>query len=318
MRNVVILVHGGAGKPATTSVPPSHEEAIRSGLRDALLEGGQILDSGGAALDAVEAAVRMLEDNPHFNAGRGSVLGAKGDVRMDASIMSGIDRAAGAVANLARVANPVSAARLVMERTEHVLLVAQAALAFCEQHELRVEDESYFVSEFRREQLEQAKRKKRLALAPDHEDDRDDLLGTVGAVALDARGNLAAATSTGGITNQHPGRVGDSALIGAGTWADDETCAVSATGVGETIIRAGFAHFVDALVRLKGMPLEEACQRAVSKVVSLRGAAGCVAVDKHGNVAMPFSTPQMARGIKRGASEAQVAIAAGEPLLDAK
>jgi beta-aspartyl-peptidase (threonine type) len=244
------------------------------------------------------------------------VLGAKGDVRMDASIMSGIDRAAGAVANLARVANPVSAARLVMERTEHVLLVAEAALALCEEYGLCVEDESYFITDFRKEQLEQAKQQ--LVLDPDHDDDRDDSLGTVGAVALDARGNLAAATSTGGITNQHPGRVGDSALIGAGTWADNETCAVSATGIGETIIRGGFAHFVDALVRLKGMPLEEACQRAVSQVVCLRGAAGCVAVDKHGKTAMPSSTPLMARGMRRTGSKAQVAIAAREPLQEAK
>lgn len=304
MSEVVILVHGGAGRPSSESIAPAREAAMRDGIHDALGAGSDILESGGVAVDAVEEAVRRLEANPEFNAGRGSVLDAAGHVRMDASIMRGMDRAAGAVANLSRVVHPVSAARLVMERTKHVLLVANDALTFCEEQGLELEETSYFVTDLRREQLERAKRKERVALEHRH----DDSLGTVGAVALDVEGDLAAATSTGGITHQLPGRVGDSAIIGAGTWSDNESCAVSATGTGEAIIRANFAHLVDALVRCEGLPLMEACQRAVEQVVSLGGSVGCIAVDKSGNVAMPFSTPMMARGVKRGGATAQVAI----------
>lgn len=304
MSDVVIVVHGGAGRRPREDASSNADDAVRAGLRDALSTGYAILAGGGSALDAVEQSVRRMEANEVFNAGRGSVLNAAGEARMDASIMTGRDRRAGAVAALSDVRHPISAARAVMEGTNHVLLVGDRAVAFCRAQGLSLEEAAYFVTDLRIRQLERAKREGATSL----DLDQGDASGTVGAVALDATGTLAAATSTGGMTNQLPGRVGDSAIIGAGTWAANETCAVSATGVGETIMRAGFARHIDSLIRYKSMPLPRACRCAVDDVVSLRGAVGCVAVDRHGRVATPFSTPFMARGIMRGGSNVQVAL----------
>ena len=304
MLDVVLVVHGGAGRRRREDASSDADDAVRAGLRDALSTGYAILSAGGSALDAVEQSVRRMEANEVFNAGRGSVLNAEREARMDASIMNGADRRAGAVAALSAVRHPISAARRVMEETNHVLLVGDQAVAFCRAQGLSMEAAAYFVTDLRMRQLERAKRERKTTLDLDD----GDSTGTVGAVALDARGDLAAATSTGGMTNQLPGRVGDSAIIGAGTWAANATCAVSATGIGETIMRAGFARHVDSLIRYKHMQLPTACQRAVDDVISLRGAVGCVAVDRHGRVAMPFSTSFMARGIVRSGVDAQVAL----------
>ncbi|MDH3727302.1 MAG: isoaspartyl peptidase/L-asparaginase [Myxococcales bacterium] len=310
MSDLVIVVHGGAGKPFPEDVSCRIDEAMRKGLRDALAAGHEVLAQGGSALDAVERSVRRLEADAVFNAGRGSVLNAHGGIAMDAAIMSGVDRKAGAIAAVPRVVHPITAARRVMEDTDHVLLVGEGALAFCKEKGLRIEDEAYFVTDIRKRQLEHAKRE-RLTPTGGHPGDSS---GTVGAVALDGEGNLAAATSTGGVTNQLPGRVGDSPLIGAGTWADNETCAVSATGTGEVIIRTSFAHNIDARIRYKRLALSAACREVMDAALSLGGEVGCISVNRHGHVAMPFSTSIMARGIMRSASDVQVAVGRSESL----
>ncbi len=302
MPDAVIAVHGGAGSRRQSGAADGWEEGVRVGLRTSLEAGYRVLDAGGSALDAVEEAVRELERDEHFNAGRGSVLDARGEVSTDASIMSGRDRRAGAVADLSGVVHPISAARLVMERTPHVLLVGPGAKALCREHDLEIAAPEHFVTELRKRELERSRAE------GGAQPGGLDSLATVGAVALDAAGNLAAATSTGGIIAKLPGRVGDSALIGAGTWADNATCAVSATGTGEAIMRAAFAHEVHALMRYRRLPLEEACLRAVDRVVAIRGAVGCVAVDAHGGTAMPFSTPAMPRGVMRGPDAVEIGI----------
>lgn len=300
MPGPVIAVHGGAGSRQRADAGDAWDAAIRAGLRASLEAGHRVLAAGGSALDAVEQAVRVLEDDEHFNAGRGSVLDANGDVTMDASIMSGRHRRAGAVAGVSGVVHPISAARLVMERTSHVLLVGAEASSWCAEHGLEIATPDHFVTERRRRQLKRSRN--------EGESVGLDNLATVGAVALDAEGNLAAATSTGGITSKLPGRVGDSAIIGAGTWADNKSCAVSATGIGEAIMRAAFAHDVHASMRFRRVSLEEACLRAMDGVVAIRGAIGCVAVDSRGRTAMPFSTPAMPRGVMRAPDDVEVAI----------
>lgn len=304
MPEAVIAVHGGAGSDRAQRDVPDWEQAVRDGLHTSLATGYRVLADGGSALDAVERAARELEGDEHFNAGRGSVLDARGDVTMDASIMNGADRKAGAVAALSRVTHPITAARLVMTQTRHVLLVGGEALALCRAHGLETAEPGYFITELRKRQLDEIKRRGTSAEGPG----RIDSLATVGAVALDRDGNLAAATSTGGTANHLPGRVGDSAVIGAGTWADNATCAVSATGIGETIIRAAFAHEIDALMRYRKMTLGDASRKALDIVVVLGGAVGCVAVDSAGLTAMPFSTPAMPRGVMRGPNDVEIAV----------
>jgi len=292
-------VHGGAG-----AVRPGEpgEQGMRQALLACLDEAARGLASGGSALDAVEAAVRRLESHALFNAGRGSVLTAAGSVEMDAAVMDGRTRAAGAVACVRRLAHPVSAARAVMERSRHVLLVADGAEAFAREHGLEEVDPASLVTAERREQLERARRQPAL----------DKGGGTVGAVALDARGHLAAATSTGGLVNKLPGRVSDSALVGAGTWADDATCAVSATGHGEAIIRVALAHEIDAGMRLAGLALETACERALAQVTALGSRIGLIALDREGRTAMPFTTAGMYRGVVRDGEAPRVAVFPGE------
>jgi isoaspartyl peptidase/L-asparaginase-like protein (Ntn-hydrolase superfamily) len=249
----------------------------------ALAAGRAILASGGPALAAVVAAVAILEDHPEFNAGRGSALTTGGRVEMDASVVCGLTRRAGAVAAVTGVRHPVDAAWAVLEHGAHVLLAADGAEAFARQHGLEFCDPGWFLTERRRAEQEAASQ------------------GTVGAVALDSHGHLAAATSTGGRTGQLPGRVGDSPIIGAGTWADDRTCAVSATGAGEAFIRAAFAHEVDALLRLApGTDLDAATAAALDRVVEAGGRGGCIALDATGRLAMPFTTASMHRGFTRG------------------
>lgn len=273
----------------------------RPGLEEALAAGGRVLASGGSALDAVVAAVVVLEDCPVFNAGCGGVLNAQGELELDAALMEGTTRRAGAVAGL-RGFRPVEAARAVLEDDRHVLLAGAGADAFAREAGLAPVDAAGWITGFRREQW----RRHLAALEADRSG------GTVGAVARDGAGRLAAATSTGGILGKRPGRVSDSALVGSGTWADDRSCAVSATGEGELFIRAAFAARIDAALR-GGVPLAAACDAALAEVSGLGGSGGCIAVDRDGNVAMPFDTPGMPRGVLRPGGPPRVALLA-DPL----
>lgn len=291
MERVVLVVHGGAGNITPLAVDSFHETACRAALAEALLAGVGVLREGGTALRAVEIAVRLMEDFELFNAGRGSVLTSAETVEMDAAIMDGRQRRAGAVGAVKRVKNPVSAALAVMEQSPHVMLVGDAADSFAEERGLMLMEPSHFITPHRLEQFRRAHEAGRISR--DHD---EDALGTVGAVARDRDGNLAAATSTGGLMNKLPGRVGDSPTIGAGVWADNAACAVSATGDGEMFVRAVFAHEVDALIRIGGLPLERACRLALERVSNLGGAGGCIAVDRDGEIAMPFTTNGMYRG----------------------
>jgi beta-aspartyl-peptidase (threonine type) len=291
MPETVIVVHGGCGNPPAGRV--RDEQAYRRALEEALHAGQAVLDGGGTALDATQAAVEWLEDCPLFNAGRGSVLSSEGVVEMDAAIMSGADLRAGAVASITRVRHPVALARAVMEETPHVLLTAAGAERLAEDRGLELCDADWFVTAHQRERW----------LASQ---------GTVGAVALDTGGHLAAATSTGGVREQRAGRVGDSPLIGAGTYADDAACAVSATGDGEAIIRAVASHEVAALVRHRELALADACGQVLrQRIAPLGGEAGLIAVDPAGNVAMPFNTTLMHRGVVRGGGPPETALYAG-------
>ncbi len=291
MADRVIVVHGGCGNPAAGVVRA--EEDYHRALEDALGAGSDVLEGGGPALDAVQAAVESLEDCPLFNAGRGSVLTSEGGVEMDASIMSGVDLRVGAVAAVRGVRHAVALARAVMESTPHVLLAGPGAERLADEHGLELCDHDWFVTERQQERWMASK-------------------GTVGAVALDADGHLAAATSTGGVLGQLPGRVGDSPLIGSGTYADDAVCALSATGDGELIVRAMLAAEVAALIRHAGLSLEEACGRALrDRIGPLRGDAGMIALDPQGNVSMPANTTVMHRGVVRNGGAAETAVFVG-------
>jgi beta-aspartyl-peptidase (threonine type) len=283
---LAIAVHGGAGSIQPGSHSAEEEAEMRADIARALDAGYAVLEAGGSALDAVSAAVVILEDSPHFNAGRGAVFNAEGGHELDASIMDGASRDAGAVAGVTRIRNPVLAARAVMERSPHVMLAGAGAEAFAAGVGLTFVDSSWFHTERRRRQLEQA-RERETALPP---------RGTVGAVALDREGRLAAATSTGGMTNKRWGRIGDAPIIGAGTWADDR-CAVSATGWGEFYIRTAAAHEICARLRYLGESIAEAAADVVLRQVpALGGDGGVVAIDASGRVAAPFNTAGMSRG----------------------
>jgi isoaspartyl peptidase/L-asparaginase-like protein (Ntn-hydrolase superfamily) len=265
------------------------------GLRAALAVGGDLLDGGGSALDAVVAAVRELERCEVFNAGRGGVLDAEGRIALDAAVMDGRARRAGGVIGVARIQQPADAALAVLRDGRHVLLAGEGAERFARAAGLAMVDPDYHVTEARRAQLARS--------------ERSTSGGTVGAVALDRDGHLAAATSTGGIAGRLPGRVSDSGLPGIGTWADDATCAISATGFGDYFIRCAFARDVDARLRFGGRDLDTACREALAEVESLGGQGGCIAIDRNGRVAMHFDTPSMARGVRVGAAAAEIALA---------
>ncbi len=302
--NPVIAIHGGAGVILRHKLTAKIEKAYRHGLEGALRAGYAILSNGGSALDAVQMAVAELEDNPLFNAGRGSVLSHEGRCEMDAAVMDGARRMAGAVTGISGVRNPVVLARLVMERSGHVMLCGTGAEDFAREHGIAFEPPGYFLTEQRIRQLEKVKgthitlldHSDKKEIPPDELSEAEKKSGTVGAVALDAYGNLAAATSTGGMTNKRWGRVGDSPLIGAGTYADDAV-AVSCTGHGEYFIRRVVAHEVSALMRYKGLTLDEACRDVVfDQLLPDGGEGGLIAVDAYGNVSLPFNTPGMYRG----------------------
>jgi beta-aspartyl-peptidase (threonine type) len=298
-----LVIHGGAGAMRPKQGDPDHEERAREGLRMALEAGAEILGRGGAALDAVEASVRLLEDDPCFNAGRGSALTDQGSVELDAAIMDGRNRRAGAVAGLHTTRAPVSLARRLMEQGPHVFLTGRGADRFAEDAGLEQVDPAWFVTEERRRQLDE--------LLAGGGFDAAVKYGTVGAVALDEHGHVAAATSTGGLTAKRWGRIGDSPLIGAGTYADDRSAAVSATGSGEYFIRAVAAHQLAERVRLGGATLQQALDAVLADISELGGTGGLIAVVPTGEAAWGFTTPAMYRGMADAAGR-RVAIYAGE------
>jgi len=277
-RRIAIAVHGGAGIMARLT--DAQQTRYRQGLERALDAGYEVLARGGASVDAVSASVVALEDDPLFNAGRGAVYNAAGKHELDASIMDGGTLRAGAVAAVSRIRNPVLAARAVMEKSPHVLLVGKGADQFARQHGLPLVRNTYFNTQERKKAL-------RKGLQRQH--------GTVGAVALDRRGDLAAATSTGGYTGKLPGRVGDSPLIGAGTYADNSSCAVSGTGWGEAFIRIALAHEVSARMRHRGEDVVQASKAALKSLARMKGDGGLIALDRRGNIAMPFNSGGMLR-----------------------
>lgn len=275
-----------------SSMTAELQQQYEQGLQDALQAGYSVLQGGGSAVDAVQAAVVSLEDFPLFNAGRGSVFNNAGGHEMDASIMDGSSIDAGAVSGIRNVKNPVLLARTIMDKSEHVLLCGQGAEQFAKQQGLQFEDDTYFYVQHRYEQWQQALKEDSISL--DHNDKK---FGTVGAVALDENGNLAAATSTGGMTNKKFGRMGDSPIIGAGTYANNNTCAISCTGHGELFIRSVVAYDISCLMEYKGLSLREACDVVVhDKLVKIQGEGGLVALDKHGNIELPFNSEGMYRG----------------------
>ena len=294
-----LAVHGGAGTIRQDASALSRAPSYHEGLRRALVAGRDILAAGGCALDAVTGAVAALEDEPLFNAGRGSVYTAAGTQEMDASVMDGRDRRAGAVAGIFGPRNPILAARAVMEHSRHVLLIGEGALALCREHGVAFAEPAYFCSEERWRELREA-----LAVGRGEASQ----YGTVGAVARDGEGNLAAATSTGGMTGKTPGRVGDSPIIGAGTYADNATCAVSATGHGEYFIRYGAAFEIAARLRHAGQSLRQAARAVVAAIAALGGRGGVVAVDRTGALALPFNTAGMYRGYVRADGRIHIAI----------
>ncbi len=304
----VLVIHGGAGTILRSQMTPEKEKAYNDALREALQKGYAILEKGGPALDAVEASVRVLEDNPLFNAGKGAVFTNEGRNELDAAIMDGKTLAAGAVAGLTTVKNPVSAARAVMEKSPHVMMIGAGAEKFAKQQGLETVDPSYFHTEERWKGLQRSKAADSVKMKMDPGDsakkssirqpgNRDDKYGTVGAVALDRYGNLAAATSTGGMTNKKFGRVGDVPIIGAGTYANNHTVAISCTGWGEFFIRLVMAKTISDMMEFGKMPLKKAADEMVMKrLPALGGDGGLIAVDRDGNIAMPFCTQGMYRG----------------------
>jgi beta-aspartyl-peptidase (threonine type) len=288
---VAIAIHGGAGTIVPEKMTEQREAAIRDALERSARAGHAALEEGRPALEAVIAAIRILEDAPEFNAGRGAVLTNTGTVEMDASIMDGASLNAGAVAAVKQIRHPIEAARLVLTESPHVMMIGEGAMTFARDHGLEFMDEAWFITDFRRQQLEaiQAEEQAGLQLS-------ESWHSTVGAVALDANGNLAAATSTGGMANKRWGRVGDSPIIGAGTYADNRACAVSATGHGEFFIRHVAAHSICALVRLAGMELDEAADQVINDTLKNAGAdGGVIAIGPEGDITMPFNTPGMYR-----------------------
>jgi beta-aspartyl-peptidase (threonine type) len=307
MKKFTIAIHGGAGTLIKGKMTREKEAAYRAALEHALNAGFLILENGGSSMDAVERAVNCLEDSPLFNAGRGSVFTATGTHEMDASIMDGSNLKAGAVSLITGIKNPISLARAVMNQTEHVFLAGEGAMEFASSLNYEIEAPSYFHDDLRYEQWQQIKDTDNFQL--DHSLKKDSKFGTVGAVALDQLGNIAAATSTGGMTNKRFGRVGDSPMIGAGTYANNKTCAVSCTGSGEYFIRGVVAYDVSALMEYKGLSLSEAASEVIQhRILEIGGDGGLIAVDALGNVTMPFNTEGMYRAMKTSNGEKEISI----------
>lgn len=305
MPDFAIAIHGGAGTITPASMTPELEKAYKNGLRHALDKGYRVLSSGGSSLDAVEMAVAALEDSPLFNAGKGSVFTKEGKHEMDAAIMCGKTMDAGAVAGVRSIRNPIHLTRAIMEYSDHVFLSGYGAEEFARKYKIAFEPEEYFYDPHRYKQWREVRDTDIYML--DHTEDRK--FGTVGAVARDSEGNLAAATSTGGMTNKNYNRIGDSPVIGAGTYANNRTCAVSCTGHGEYFIKAVVAYDVSCLIEYKGYTLDEACKIVVlDKLVKFGGEGGLIAVDEQGHIAMPFNSEGMYRASRTSGQEAVVAI----------
>ncbi|HEU4619808.1 MAG TPA: isoaspartyl peptidase/L-asparaginase [Gammaproteobacteria bacterium] len=301
-----LAIHGGAGDLGADGLPAERERAVRAALGEILGAAARILAEGGTSLDAVGEAVRLLEDSPLFNAGKGSVFNARGEHELDASIMDGATLSAGAVAGLTRVKNPIVLARRVMAASPHVFLAGEGALEFAKAERVALVEPEYFSTEDRRRALERARADAARSAPTEPE--------TVGAVALDVDGHLAAATSTGGLTNKLPGRVSDSAIIGAGTYASDASCAVSCTGQGEFFIRGTAARDVAALLEYAGADLRSAAESVLRERVEARGGrGGLIALDRIGRIVCPFDTDAMYRAYTAAGDEAVVAIGRGEP-----
>ncbi len=296
-----LVLHGGAGVIERASLTPEQESEYRAKLTEARDAGYAILERGGSALDAVVAVVVLLEDSPLFNAGKGAVFTADGTCELDASIMDGRTQAAGAIAGVRHIKNPITLARVVMEKSEHVMLTGDGAEKFAKQQGFAFVPNEYFQTEHRRKQLEEAKQRaagKTTSLLHSDHFDRVARYGTVGCVALDRSGNLAAGTSTGGMTNKKFGRVGDAPIIGAGTYANNANCAVSATGWGEYFIRVGVARDIAAQLEYRGTPLKDAAAATIAKVGKLGGDGGVICIDRDGNIALPFNSAGMYRGYR--------------------
>jgi beta-aspartyl-peptidase (threonine type) len=303
-----LAIHGGSGVLERGDLTPEKEAAFRAGLDAALKAGAKVLDEGGSSLDAVEATVRVLEDNPLFNSGKGSVFTAEGVNELDASIMDGQTLKAGAVAGVTRTRNPISLARAVMEKSPHVMLAREGADQFSRENGLEQVDPSYFRTEERWKQLEAWRKDHHAALDPTH------LFGTVGAVAMDKAGHVAAATSTGGMTGKRWGRIGDSPIIGAGTYARDGDCAVSATGSGEYFIRETAARQVCDRIAWKGETVQQAADGTMASITKIGGDGGLIAIDGQGRVAFGMNDLGMYRGaISSTLPTARTAIYANEP-----
>ena len=302
-----MVIHGGAGTLVKGLMTPDLEAEYKTALQKALDAGYKILEDGGSSLDAVETSVKSLEDTPLFNAGKGAVFTAEGTHEMDAAIMEGKKLEAGAVSLITGIKNPVSLARDVMEKSYHVFLAGEGAMQFAKSCGHSIESPDYFYDEVRYQQWQGIKDTEGFQL--DHSVKKDGKFGTVGAVACDQDGNVAAATSTGGMTNKKWGRVGDSPMIGVGNYANNKTCAVSCTGSGEFFIRGVVAYDVSCLMEYKGWSLEDAANEVIHKrILEIKGDGGLIAVDAQGNIAMPFNTEGMYRGYKTSKGKEEISI----------
>lgn len=302
-KGFAIVIHGGAGTIKKANITPEQEKAYRAKLQEALDTGYKILENGGTSLDAIQKTINVMEDSPLFNAGKGAVFNSAGEHELDASIMDGKTLNTGAVAGVKRIKNPINAARIVMDSTRHVMMAGQGAEDFAKLNGIEFVETSYFDTEKRYNQLLKAQKREKVTL--DHTSMNeanlidDHKYGTVGAVALDKYGNIAAATSTGGMTNKKYGRVGDSPIIGAGTYANNKTCGVSATGTGEYFIRTLATHEASNLMQYKNLPIKASLDNVIQQIDDLGGDGGLIALDKDGNVAWSFNTEGMYRSYKK-------------------
>ncbi|NEV92670.1 isoaspartyl peptidase/L-asparaginase [Psychroflexus sp. YR1-1] len=301
-----IVIHGGAGVIKKEYMTDSLQKAYEAKLEEAISVGHKILAEGGTAVEAVTETINVMENSPLFNSGKGAVLNADGIAELDASIMEGKTRNAGAISGVQHIKNPINLALKVMNKSDHVMLSASGAEEFAKLHDLEFVENSYFITEGRKKALEASKAKEQ-GLSSNEFYLSNEKFGTVGCAALDKEGNLAAGTSTGGMTNKKYGRIGDSPIIGAGTYANNKTCAISATGHGEYFIRGVVAHDISAMMEYQGISLEKAAQRVIQKkLTELGGTGGIVGIDNKGNVVMEFNTPGMFRATKNMKGETEI------------
>jgi len=301
LKNYALVIHGGAGVMDKKNMTTEMQNEYTLVLNQVLHVGDSVLANGGTCLDAVEKTIMIMEDSPLFNAGKGAVFTHEGIVELDASVMNGKTLEAGAIAGVRDIKNPIRVARTVMEKSEHVLLTGSGASQFAKEQGFVPVDNSYFHTEKRLKSLQELQKKERKTTTSDKH-------GTVGCVALDSYGNIAAGTSTGGMTNKKYGRIGDSPIIGAGTYANNKTGAFSCTGHGEYYIRLGFSRDISALIEYKELSVVQACQEEIRKLTQLRGTGGVIGIDRKGNIAMEFNTSGMFRGYVKSNGEKEVAI----------